>query len=120
MKITEEQIAERYASMTDEELASLDPQKLTPEAVKLRAAELDRRGMVSTPAQDEERARREQKRDAYLRRKAAGQRIAVVLVVVALLTEAVSARLIEIPGVVTGAIVVTLCILAIYVLRRRG
>lgn len=119
MKVTEEQLAGRYAGMTDAELEALDPRRLTPEAAQLRAAELKRRGMADTAAQEETWARQDEAREKDLKKNHARQLTAVALVTAALLTEFVAARFIDIPGAVSTAVVVVLCVLAIYVLRRR-
>ncbi len=120
MKITAAQIAERYASMTDEELQSLDPGKLTPEAATLRAEELARRGAVESPAMEEERASRERETEKRLARSVARRRLAVALAVAALLTELALPRVVELPRAATGALVAAFCVLAIYVWRRRA
>ncbi|WP_294447736.1 hypothetical protein [uncultured Mailhella sp.] len=93
MKVTEQQIAERYAAMTDDDLAALDPAKLTPEAAALRAQELTRRGLVDTPAQAELRARRERAAETTRRKNHARQLAAVALVTAALFVEFVLARM---------------------------
>lgn len=117
MKVTEEQIAERYAAMTNGELEALDPRRLTPEAARLRVAELERRGLPVTPTGEEARARRDE--DRNIKKDHTRQLTAVALVTAALLTEFAAARFIDIPGPVSTAAVVVLCLLALYVLRRR-
>ena len=119
MKVTEKQLAERYAGMSDGELLALDPRKLTPEAAVLRSAELARRGMVETEAQTEERQKRESVQEATFRKNRTRQLVAVALVAAALLTELAAIRLTEIPATVSAAVVVVLCIAALWVLRRR-
>ena len=120
MKVTERQLAERYAGMTDAELEALDPRRLTPEAARIRAEELRKRGIADTAAQEETWARQDEAREKNLKKNHARQLTAVALVAAALLTEFVAARFIDIPGTVSTAIVVVLCVLAIYVLRRRS
>ncbi len=119
MKVTERQIAERYAAMTDDDLAALDPAKLTPEAAALRAQELKRRGLADTPAQEEARARQDEAREKALKKNYARQLTAVALVAAALFVEFVLARMVELPSPVRGGIIVVLCLLALYVLRGR-
>lgn len=119
MKVTEQQIAERYASMTDDDLAALDPAKLTPEAAALRAQELNRRGLTDTPAREEARARREKAAETTGRRNYVRQLVAVLLVAAALFVEFVLARMVEMPSPVQGGVIVVLCVLALYVLRGR-
>lgn len=119
MKVTEQQIAERYAAMTDDDLAALDPARLTPEAAALRAQELTRRGLTDTPAQAEVRAHRERAAETTRRRNHARQLAAVALVTAALFVEFVLARMVELSSAVRGGIIVVLCLLALYVLRGR-
>ena len=118
MKVTEKTLVERYASMTDEELLALDERKLTPEAASLRRAELSRRGVTETSEQ-EARARREDGRQADLRKNRTRQLVAVALVAGALLTEFAAARFIDVPAAASTAVVVVLCVAALWVLRGR-
>ncbi len=120
MKVTEKQLAERYAGMTDAELEALDPRRLTPEAALLRAEELKRRGIAHTAAQEEVWARQDAAREKELKKNHARQLTAVALVAVALLTAFAAPRFIDIPGAASTSVVVVLCVLAIYVLRRRS
>lgn len=119
MKVTERQLAERYAGMTDAELEALDPRRLTPEAAQLRAEELNRRGMADTPAQEETWARQDEAREKDLKKNHARQLAAVALVAAALLTEFAASRFPAVPGALSTAVVVVLCVLAIWVLRGR-
>ena len=119
MKVTEQQIAERYASMSDEELETLDPGKLTPEAAALRADELKRRGRPDSPAQEEVRAQRERADEATRRKKYGRQLAAVALVAAALLMELVVVRFVHVPQFLLAAVIIVLCGLALYVLRGR-
>ena len=118
MKVTEKTLVERYASMTDEELLALDERKLTPEAASLRRAELSGRGVTETSEQ-EARARREDGRQADLRKNRTRQLVAVALVAGALLTEFAAARFIDVPAAASTAVVVVLCVAALWVLRGR-
>ncbi len=119
MKVTEKTLVERYASMTDEELLALDERKLTPEAASLRRAELSRKGVTETSEQHEARARREDGRQADLRKNRTRQLVAVALVAGALLTEFAAARFIDVPAAASTAVVVVLCVAALWVLRGR-
>ncbi len=120
MKVTDEQIAERYASMTDEELKALDPAKLTAEAAALRAEELKRRGVSETPAEEAKRARFEQEREAQAGRRRRGQLTAVALVVASLAAELVLPRFVEIPDFLLACVVVVLCVLALWAWRGKS
>ena len=75
--------------------------------------------LADTAAQEETWARQDEAREKDLKKNQARQLTAVALVTAALLTEFVAARFIDIPGAVSTAVVVVLCVLAIYVLRRR-
>lgn len=119
MKVTEKQIAERYAAMTDDELLALEPQKLTAEAAALREAELERRGVADTPEAQERRERQQQAREAGAGRNRKRQLAALAVVAAALLTELASIRLLDIPPIASGVVVVVLCVLSLWLLRRR-
>ena len=119
MKVTEKQLAARYAGMSDGELLALEPRKLTPEAASLRGAELARRGIVETEAQMEERQKRESAQEATFKKNRTRQLAAAGLAAAALLTEFAAIRLTEIPASVSSVVVVVLCVAAIWVLRRR-
>ena len=119
MKVTPQQIAERYAAMSDEELKSLDPRKLTAGAAALREEELKRRGVADSPGQEERRAAREAALEAARRKNHARQLAAVALAAAALFMEFVAARFADIPRYALTAVIVALCVLALYVLRGR-
>ena len=119
MNVTETQLAERYAAMTSDDLKALDPQKLTPEAQKMRDAELKRRGIDDGPALEEARARREQALDTRRKRNYTRQLVAVALVAAAFFVEFVVTRFISMPQYALTAVIVALCVLAVYVLRGR-
>lgn len=120
MKVTDEQIAARYASMTDEELKALDPAKLTAEAAALRAEELKRRGVSETPAEEAKRVRFEREREAQAGRRRRGQLIAVALVVASLAAELVLPRFVEVPDFLLACVVVVLCVLALWAWRGKS
>ena len=119
MNITEQQIAERYAAMTDDELEALDPDSLTPQAAALRSEELKRRGRTDTAAQEQKRADQRRALDATRRKNYKRQLAAVALVVAALFMELVVARFMHIPQFLLAAIIIVLCVLALCVLRGR-